>query len=420
MSKLLFPATLAFPLLLTVAVPSGASEPAPPTVEEVAPAQVPVLSLCDCRRLALEKQPSLAAARASLAAAQARSRGLDKLLLPAFLAPDLRIRRHQACLSVSIAQAGLNQAEWDTLYAVTRTYLAAVYALQQEEVINSRLKEVEFLLEASRGAMAENRNITERDLEKIAVYLPLGRGRREEARQGSARALAALREAMGAGPDFCLTLADRQLPCPTPVVNRDEVLHLAQSRRGELTQAALAADVVAHEVDAQRTSHLATMRTFASGGDIHARPVPQGESDGEYRPGALALEMPPNLVGPRKARIDQALALHARARAIVDKARDLIALETEDAFYKGREACNKLQQFRDARAKADKLSATLLEDVRNNPKTFRPEQVLAAGILATEARVRYNEALYHYLLALAALERVTAGGFCPGLELAGR
>ena len=51
--------------------------------------------------------------------------------MPVFLARDLPIRRKQARLGVTIAEASLSQAEWETVYAVTRTYFGVVYARQQ-------------------------------------------------------------------------------------------------------------------------------------------------------------------------------------------------------------------------------------------------------------------------------------------------
>ena len=41
--------------------------------------------------------------------------------------------------------------------------------------------------------------------------------------------------------------------------------------------------------------------------------------------------------------------------------------------------------------------------------------VCACLVLAAQADSDYIEAAYQYILALAALERITAGGFCAGL-----
>src|SRR5437016_1668330 len=87
-------------------------------VAAAAPEQDAPLSLSACRAIALEKQPALAAHRASLAAAQARYRAIEHLGLTAIIAHDMPYRRKQAAISVSIAEAAVNQAEWETAYAV--------------------------------------------------------------------------------------------------------------------------------------------------------------------------------------------------------------------------------------------------------------------------------------------------------------
>src|SRR4051794_23195694 len=83
---------------------AGAAEPeklAAPAAEAAAPARAQVLDLAGCRRLALERQPAIAAAQASLALAQARAAGLDKLHAIPLVASDLPIRRQQAALGVA-------------------------------------------------------------------------------------------------------------------------------------------------------------------------------------------------------------------------------------------------------------------------------------------------------------------------------
>src|SRR5262245_36326131 len=83
-----------------------------PTPSEVANSS---LTLQVCRQIALGQQPSLAAARASLQAALDRQSAVENLRVPTCLARDLPIRRQQAALGVKIAQAGITQAESETL-----------------------------------------------------------------------------------------------------------------------------------------------------------------------------------------------------------------------------------------------------------------------------------------------------------------
>src|SRR5262249_3914159 len=156
--------------------------------------------------------------------------------------------------------------------------------------------------------------------------------RRDDAVLGVERATAALREAMGQGPCSCLQVADDRIPNPQLELCREQIIGLAVNRRGEMAQANSAAEATDLEVEAQGTSPALPVRTFASVVDIHARPIPQGISNEEYRPGAISLEMPVTLAGRRSSRMERARELENRARAVVEKTRNLIALEAEDAF----------------------------------------------------------------------------------------
>ena len=85
-----------------------------------------------------------------------------------------------------------------------------------------------------------------------------------------------------------------------------------------------------------------TKQTFASVADVHVRPIPQGISNTEYRPGAIGLEMPATLVGKR-AGPGAAGGGSGRAAAVVDKTRNLITLEVEDGYLKWEDAVLKLR-----------------------------------------------------------------------------
>lgn len=417
-------------LSLTPAPEVGAEEPLPEAVTLAAPTAPVALDLAGYRHLALDKQPALAAYRASLAAAQAKAQGLDDLRVPTFIRRDLPIRRKQASLGVTAAQAQVDKAEWETVYAVTRNYLTVAYARQQQHIADQVLStdkdeplSLGFMRTVVQGLYKEStrRDLKPWDAKQIDVLLEVTRGRRIEAEIGARRGEAALREAIGLGPDCPVAVAN-QLPNLTPAVEKAVVLALAQSRRAEIVQACVAAELTGLEVEAQAVSRHNVVPTFASGGDIHAQPVPQGFSNGEYRPGATGLEMPPNLVGPQSARVEQAEALHARADAVVAKTRQLVALETEDAYLKWEQASRQLVKYdkaaRDATDNARTISAGFA-GVRVGPNVYvRPtlEDVLGARQRAIQLTLLVNQSRYQMLLALAALERVTAGGFCPGFD----
>jgi outer membrane protein TolC len=376
--------------------------------EPPAPAPAALLTLDACRRIALEKQPSLAAYRASVAAAEARAKGLEDLLIPTVVRRDLPMRRKQSALGVQIAQAQLRQAEAETIYAVTWNYLTVLYGREQQGVADDALRSLSEL-----ESNVKEINPKHWLLRQTAVYKAIANSRKAEAVEGAHRALAALREAMGESPDCCFLPADGALGVGQPAPCLEQLQELALARRGELLQAVLSVDITALEVQAQGTTHLPTARTFADASDIHAQPVPQGLHDGYYRPGAISLEMPPNLVGPRSARVAQAQDLNARAQAIVAKTQNLLRLEVEDAYRRWSEASQQIPQLDEA-AQSAKTSATDLKaDAKNLDAKTSPSEALNAGILYSQVRVQLNQARYQYLAGLAALERVTVGGFCP-------
>jgi outer membrane protein TolC len=378
-------------------------------------AEVRVYPLADCIRIGLEQQPALAAHRASLAAAETGRQALERMHLAGLLARDLPVRKQQAALGVTIASAGLHQAEWETRYAVTRTYLSVLYAREQQKVADDVVSNLQFYHDRVSELVkkGESREWTTSTVDKIAIYLKLAETRRAEASRGAERALAALREAMGVGPHCVLQLADTRLPDVRTTLARDQVICEAVARRGEMIQALSASEVTRLEIDAQGKSHMPTVRTFAAVSDIHARPIPQGVQNTEYRPGAVGLDMPGTLAGHRSSRVERARDLSARADAVVEKTRNLVTLEAEDAYLKWVEADRKVAQTREGAEAGIRLAKHTREDFRSGQKV-KIEDLLTNEVLVGQVLAAHNEARYQYALALAALERITAGGIQAG------
>src|SRR5687767_8253829 len=98
---------------------------APAVAQEPAPAK---MTLPELINLGIDRQPALSAARASLAASQSGYNGVSSLGLGArLLSRDIPVREQQACIGISIAAAALEQAEWDTRYAIVRNYYSIIY-----------------------------------------------------------------------------------------------------------------------------------------------------------------------------------------------------------------------------------------------------------------------------------------------------
>jgi outer membrane protein TolC len=174
------------------------------------------------------------------------------------------------------------------------------------------------------------------------------------------------------------------------------------------------AQIVCLEIDAQATSLRKRMETFAAGADIHARQVPQTIRNAEYRPGGVPPEMPTLLAGPRPLRIQHARSLYAHAVSVVEVTRNLIALEAEDAFLRWQQASRQAELAREAAETAEKQADDLSKDFAARAKVT-VEAVVNAAVTAAQARAQYNEFLHRKILALADLERITAGAFCAGL-----
>ncbi len=412
---------VAAPALLALAGGSPAAEPAPPPTPVLAAPAAPALDLAACRQIAFEKQPTLTALRASLAAAGSRLEALEHLRLAALIQRDLPIRRKQAAVGVQINQAALTQAEWDTRHDVAFTYLTAVYAREQLAVADQGIADLTSLRELITEIINDplgRKDLSQRNIDQVDVALLIVRGRREEAVGGVERALSALREAMGVGCDFKVNVADAKLPRFNPVVDKEQIVALAQARRGELLQAGGAARVTCFEIDAQKATFFPSAKTFASGSDLHATPVPLGSHDDPYKPGGISIEMPATLNGHRGDRVESARLLHDRAEAVVAKTHNLITLDAEQAYLRWLEASRKLTTYEEAATVAAKVSLELRTKFDPRIAKITIDETSTAGILATQTRLLSNVARYQVLLALAALERVTAGGFDAGLEAA--
>jgi outer membrane protein TolC len=388
-----------------------------PTLE-VLPTRVlttTTLDLADCLRLASEKQPKIHTQRASLATAVEGKRALDTLRIPASLSAQIPHRRKQAGLIVVAASGALEQLERETAYAVTRSYITVLFAREQESVSRRAVERLSAIKEAAEKALELGaRDVTAADVARALVYLRMAETKHIQASQGVKRAQIALREAIGLGPEVVIDAVPDGLPETTNVPDRYAVVAVALARRGEIVQANALAQITCIEADAQATSLLQRMETFAAGIDIHSTQIPQANNGVEYRPGGLPPEMPTLLLGTRQERLKQVQSLIARADQVVATTRNLVAAEVDDAFLRWEEASQQARKTREAAAAADKLADELRKDFAAGLKV-KADEVVAARVLALQVRADFNEYVFKLVIALADLERATSGGFSAGL-----
>jgi outer membrane protein TolC len=412
----LVPSSVLLGFLLLVSASAAKNPPA--AMNSPPPGSAPAvarLTLAECIRIALERQPRIAAYRASLASAENGYQALEALRAPDCLVPELPYRRSQAAHGITAARAGVAGAELDAVYAVTRAYFTVLFAREQQRVTRRVVERLDAIQSNVQKLLDDGaRDISVADARRALVFLRLAQTRQVEAEQGVKRALATLQEAVGLGPHFCLDVAEDRLPDPMAEPCRAEVIAWAVSRRSELARAMTFAQVVCLEVDAQATSHRRRMETFAAGSDIHSTQVPMEVRNSEYRPGAVAPEMPTLLVGPKPERVQRARSLYTRAVAVVDVTRNLIALEAEDAFLRWEQARQQARLAREAADTGDVWAEGLRKDFLARLRVS-VENVTTAAVTAAQARGQYNEYLYRKIIALADVERATAGGFCARL-----
>jgi outer membrane protein TolC len=387
-------------------------------------------ALAHYRQVALQNQPALTAARTSLGLAQTRVESIHKLGgIATLVRKDLDIRKEQVQFGVQAAQAQLSVAAWETLYAVTRNYWTAVYAQEQLLLAEESLDpEKEGSLPWLRNTMndlyeqATRKDLREWSLKNIDVAIEGVRARMIEAKVGMKRAVAAMREAMGVPHDYPIVIPkEARLPWIEISPCLADVVQAAQERRGEITQAMIFKEITGLEIQAQGKAHPWSMQgeTFAASSDLHVQSVPNQIANGEYSPGAIGPEMPGKLAGYRSDRVTQATLYNDRACSVVEKTRQLMILQAEDAFWKFDRATEEVAAYRKALKVADQTKEQIANEFRPiGPLGARPnlDDIMGAGLKSATFRSALNQARYERLLALTYLERVTAGGVNPGFD----
>ena len=410
-----------------VASVNDAAEEAPP----ISPAKSSgPLSLDACLELGMQHQPTLDAANASLSAAVSGKRALDRLIIPRLFTPDLGVRKQQACLGITIASAGVSQAEADTRYAITRNYFTVQFIRSQDQVVVDVQKNLKKAYDRAYKLYKSGDvdvKITAVDLEAIQVQIAMVKNKKSAIDNGMLKALAALREAMGLLHDYPLEIAAVDLPPAVYAVkvpgkdkkeeteyrqlyqiDKNAMIAAANANRGEMIQASTASQVTNLEVQAQNKIRGWQGRTFASGADIHESGVPQGVFNNDYRPYAIGISMPPFLAGRKKDRMQRASDFDARAAAVVDKTTNLVALDVEAQYLKWQEAAEEVADL----SSILKLAQGLPQKVFDlDQKNYTSNAIIQANITAIMVRTQLNDAKHMHALALAGLERATAGAF---------
>jgi outer membrane protein TolC len=391
-------------------------EPVKKDREKPGPAVVSdtTLSLQDCIAIAMEKQPNIRAAYASLRATEIGTRSLTKLgPLAKILSPDLPYRKMQAERGGTIGQADVLKVQQEAVYDVTRLYYTFIYARQQENTATEIIEQMEVFYDIAKELVEQGAqpNLNQFSLFRMEDAIAEVKSPRVTARTGQRKALAALKEAMGVEQSFSFVPRDLEMPLMGGEVTEEQVVSFALSRRPEMVLASAGVDAFRLEVCAQNAiPRRQKVPTLAFASDLHSRSVPSAHRNGEYRPGALSPEMPPNLVGSREDRVARAREYSNRQESVLEKTRNLVELEATNSYL---DWLASVERLKIAKARFES-SLKMIDLSRKSAPNIRDYgQLIINEGLAAKAQADFLEAVYENIKALATLDRVTAGGVKP-------
>jgi outer membrane protein TolC len=401
------------PKRLTLPRPANAVMAAP----EQGPAKVApagqALTLPECLAIAMERQPTIRAARASLSASLGGQRALDNIHpLTTIFAPDLPVRRQQAQNGVTVAVAEVQKAEFEAAHDVALLYYSYIYARQQEQTATDVVDQMNVWYGVAKDLLNSGQLPGgQPQLFTIEEAMAEVRKLRITARTGGRLALAALRDAMGIDPTGDIVPRDTELPLMDGTVTKQQVIDLALARRPEMIQAAAGVDAFRLEICAQdRIRNRQSVQTLASGSDLHSRQVPMPVRNGEYKPGVLAPEMPATLVGRREDRVARAVDYSNRQDEVYAIIRDKVRLEAINAFEAWADSNEKMAA---AKERFDNSQKNLKIVRENIPNKRNYDDAVRFEALAGRAQADYVESVFNHVKALIRLQRVTAGGVMP-------
>ncbi len=371
------------------------------------------LSLAECLAIGADRQPAIRAALQSLDASRAGLKSIENIgPIAKAASPDLPFRRQQGERGLIVGEADVQKALQENRYDIIRLYYTFVYARQQDATAADIVEQLDvYYGVAVELSKTPGSKITSFQLYGMEEAINEVRKLRVTARSGQSMALAALKEAMGVEQCMSFLPRDKELPVMGGSVTEEQVICLAKTRRPEMAMAAAGVDAFRLEVCAQAALRVRQrVPTLAAGSDLHSRFIPGPHRNGEYRPGALSPEMPTLLVGPREDRVARAQFYSNRQSSLFDKTRDLVTLESVNAYHLWVAASEKMRQAKARFVKSKDIAQQAKDVAANSPDQ---EMLIRYQALTGKAQAEYIEAVYEHIKALATLERVTSGGVKP-------
>lgn len=392
------------------------------------------LSLEDCIKIVINKNPSLAMSQAEMEQKKALLRSSKKDLLPTLSAhytythsPDSLLPPHdtfaygitaeqplyqgkelvtsidQAELAVSLAQLSLEQTVNDLVYEVHLRYYTLLRALKLEEEARQALLRLTSHLNDAQ-AFYEAGLIPKNDMLHSEVELAQGEQDLVDAGQLTSMAQARLN-----------VLLERPIGSPLHIIDItedeianiswDEVISKAKENRTEISQAERAVQIAKNDIILKKAPYLPSVSLQASyerlGDEVGGSPYPGTTSEIKTIKAVASWKLWTWLKNK-----DEVLAAQNKlkvAKQSVKKSVDDVSLDARNAYLRLEQAAKRINV-------SEKTIEHARENYRINKEQYMAQlststDVLDAQTLLSQAMTNYHDALYGYQLALAAIDK---------------
>lgn len=319
----------------------------------------------------------------------------------------IRFRQEQAAVGVQVGAQEVEKAKQETVFQVTRAYWGVLLAEALLEVADASEAKFQVISDVADNLnRANDPEITRPDVLRPLVLAQLARTEREKLLAARATAYTLLRQAMGMGQDYELTVADKALPAAEVALDVSELMDRALRCRPEVIQTSLglrAAQLECELATAQFRPDVGLFATFTAIVDDQDYRNPTNPNLGTA---GVAAELPLGTGGRRTAQLRKAQCQLRQAHHLHQLVRQHVESEVQQAFLEYRDMASRLRHTKVAVRQAgealtayeSQFAGDQLED-NELPQYF--QDVVETRLLLTHAETQHLQNLYGFHTAVA-------------------
>jgi outer membrane protein TolC len=324
---------------------------------------------------------------------------------PVFTGGKIHHRNRQASLAVELARERERWTEHDLKFAVTCPYYGLALAKDLREVADESRRRLKVIADITGKLHRVSSRATEMDHLKARMYLARSEAAVATASKFLALARARLAEAIGLLPEADLEIRDEHLPeraLREPLY--DQCLDEALAARPELRQARAGTAIGRSAVSLARAAYLPDLFLFVEFHHLSDNESFANPNDEDQWVGGIGGSVPLFTGFARAAKVRKARAELRQAEAAERDAHQRIALDVRAALLELAENRELLRAARAARVDAVARNELAQSGYRHG--LVEVEDMIEAQFDELEAHSAYLQALYHYDVADAHLDRV--------------